>query len=451
MEHRIGVFVCHCGMNIAGTVDVQRVVEAVKDYPGVVFAQNYIYMCSDPGQDLVRKTIREQNLNGIVMSNCSPLMHEKTFRTVAAKEGLNPYLLEIANIREDVSWPHENEKELATQKAIVMVKMTIEKVRRNMALTPMVVPLHKRALVIGGGIAGITSALEIAAAGYEVVLVEKQPYIGGHAAQLAGTFPTLDRVPCLLAPKLAEAAANPRIKLYTNSELDEVSGYVGNFDVTVKTKPTYVDNEKCTACGLCVDKCPVTCPNEFDRGLSERKAIYKSPPEVSPQRYIIDADNCLYFQDAQCRACEEVCPSKAVDFAQEETTTEETVGAMVIATGYDLWDKANRTYRRRDTPALGRHGAQADRLHLLLWLPRPGARLHLLLPGLLHVHRQAGGALQPDCPRRAGVRLLHGHQVGLQGVRGVRQECPGRGARTLPQGQGIQGLPRRRQAQGLGK
>ena len=341
MEHRIGVFVCHCGMNIAGTVDVLRVVDAIKDYPGVVFAQNYIYMCSDPGQDLVRKTIREQNLNGIVMSNCSPLMHEKTFRTVAAKEGLNPYLLEIANIREDVSWPHENEKELATQKAIVMVKMTIEKVKRNMELTPMVVPLHKRALVIGGGIAGITSALDIAAAGYEVVVVEKQPYIGGHAAQLAGTFPTLDRVPCLLAPKLAEVAANPRIKVYTNSEVDEVSGYVGNFDIAIKTKPTYVDSEKCTACGLCVDKCPVACPNEFDRGLSQRKAIYKSPPEVSPQRYIIDSDNCLYFQDGQCRACEEVCPSKAVDFAQVETTTDETVGAIAIATGYDLWDKAN--------------------------------------------------------------------------------------------------------------
>ncbi|MCK4722067.1 MAG: CoB--CoM heterodisulfide reductase iron-sulfur subunit A family protein, partial [Dehalococcoidia bacterium] len=341
MEKRIGVFVCHCGLNIAGTVDVEQVVEAVKDYPDVVYADNYIYMCSDPGQDLVRTTIREQNLNGVVMSNCSPLMHEKTFRNVAAKEGLNPYLLEIANIREDVSWPHEKEKELATKKAISIVKMAIEKLKRNIELTPMVVPLHKRALVIGGGIAGITAALEIASAGYEVIVVEKLPYVGGHAAQLAGTFPTLDRVPCLMAPMISEMISHPKIKVYTSAEVDEVSGYVGNFVVTIKTKPSYVDEEKCNNCGLCLEKCPVTCPSEFDRGLAERKAIYITPPETLSQKVLIDPGNCLHLNGDECHACEEICPTKAIDFLQQETTVEETVGAIVVATGYELWDKKN--------------------------------------------------------------------------------------------------------------
>ncbi len=341
MEKRIGVFVCHCGMNIAGTVDVEQVVEAVKDYPDVVYAENYIYMCSDPGQDLVRTTIREQNLTGVVMSNCSPLMHEKTFRNVVAKEGMNPYLLEIANIREDVSWPHEKEKELATKKAISIVKMAIEKLKRNMELTPMVVPLHKRALVIGGGIAGITAALEIASAGYETIVVEKLPYIGGHAAQLAGTFPTLDRVPCLMAPMIAEMISHSQIKIYTSAEIDEVSGYVGNFAVKIKIKPSYVDEEKCNNCGLCLEKCPVTCPSEFDRGLAERKAIYITPPETMYQKVLIDPGNCLHLNGDECHACEEICPTKAIDFLQQETTVEETVGAIVVATGYELWDKKN--------------------------------------------------------------------------------------------------------------
>ncbi|MBE0415033.1 MAG: CoB--CoM heterodisulfide reductase iron-sulfur subunit A family protein [Dehalococcoidia bacterium] len=338
---RIGVFICHCGLNIAGTVDVKRVVETIKDYPGVVHAESYIYMCSDPGQDLVRRAIREKGLDGVVMANCSPSMHEKTFRNVVAKEGLNPYFCEVANIREHCSWPHEHEKELATKKALLIIETTIEKLKRNMELTPMVVPLHKRALVIGGGIAGMQAALDIASAGYEVIIVEKLPTIGGHAIQLAGTFPTLNRVPCLMAPRMAEIASHPKIKLYTCAEVEDISGYVGNFAVKIKTKPSYINEERCNNCELCLGECPVTLPAEFDRGLSQRKAIYLTPREAIPQKLLIDPGSCLHFNGNECHACEEICPTKAIDFLQQETIAEEVVGAIVVATGYEIWDKMN--------------------------------------------------------------------------------------------------------------
>ena len=338
---RIGVFVCSCGLNIAGTVDVKQVVEAIKDYPGVVHAENYIYMCSDPGQDLVRTAIREKNLEGIVMANCSPMMHEKTFRNLVASEGLNPYFCEIANVREQCSWPHAHEQEIATKKAISVIQTTVEKLKRNMALTPMVVPLIKRALVIGGGVAGMQAALDIADAGYEVVLVESAPSLGGHATQLSGTFPTLDRPPCLVAPMTADIVSHPKIKLYTYSEVEEVSGYVGNFKIRIRRKPSYIAEEKCTLCQLCLEKCPATASSEFDRGLSQRKALYATPTEVVPQKLILDPQVCLHFNGDECRACEEICPTKAIDFLQEESIVEEEVGAIIVATGYDLFGKEN--------------------------------------------------------------------------------------------------------------
>lgn len=356
---RIGVFVCHCGLNIAGTVNVERVVEGIRDYPGVAHAENYIYMCSDPGQDLVRTAIREKGLEGIVMANCSPMMHEKTFRNVVASEGLNPYFCEIANIRELCSWPHEHEKEVATMKAIAIIKATIEKLKRNMALTPMVVPLTKRALVVGGGVAGIQAALDIADAGYEVVMVERLPSLGGHALQLSGTFPTLDRPPCLVAPKMAEVASHPKITLYTYSEVEEVSGYVGNFVAKIRRRPSYIVDERCDSCGLCLERCPVSLPADFDRGLSQRKAVYTTPQAV-PQRLIIDNESCLHFSGDGCRACEEVCPTKAIDFLQEEDFVEEEVGAIIVATGYDLLGKENAPEYASDPDVID--GLQFERL-----------------------------------------------------------------------------------------
>lgn len=336
-EKRIGVFVCHCGLNIAGTVDVARVVEQIKDYPGVAHAEHYIYMCSDPGQELLRKAIKEKNLNGIIMSNCSPSLHLNTFRKLVASEGLNPYHCEVANIREQCSWPHNAEKETATRKAAAIIKAVIEKLRRNISLTPLVVPLTKRVMVIGAGVAGMQAALDIADGGYEVVLVEKSPGIGGHATQLSGTFPIAGRVPCMVSPLMSKVASHPNIRLYAYSELEDISGYVGNFQVKIRRKATGVDEAKCDNCGLCLESCPVKVPSEFDRGLTDRGAIYIPFPEALPPRPVIDRATCRHFNGGECHACEETCPQKAVDFQQEDIIAEEKVGAIIVATGYELF------------------------------------------------------------------------------------------------------------------
>ena len=338
-ENRIGVFVCHCGLNIAQAVDVEKVVETIKEYPGVVHAENYLYMCSEPGQELIRKAIREQNLNAVVNANCSPSLHEKTFRGLVAAEGLNPFLQEVANIREHCSWPHASDRETATKKAIAIIKATVDKLRLNMALTPAVITLNKRVLVIGGGVAGMQAALSIANSGYEVVLVESSPSLGGHAAQLSGTFPTLDRPPCLVAPLMAEVASHLRIKLYTYSRIEEVSGYVGNFRIKIRKKATFVDETKCTSCDCCFEACPVSVPSEFERGIAERKAIYRPFAQAVPRRPVVDIGTCRHFTDDDCRACEEACTEKAIDFGRQDSIIEEELGAVVVATGYDLISK----------------------------------------------------------------------------------------------------------------
>lgn len=253
---KIGVFICHCGINIASTVDVEKVTEELSKYPGVAYAENYTYMCSDPGQALISEAIKEKGLEAIVVAACSPTLHELTFRKVGRMAGLNPYQCEIANIREQCSWVHP-EKKVATEKAIKIIKTVVEKVRYNESLSPISVPLTKRALVIGGGIAGIQASLDIANSGYEVVLVERTPSIGGHMAQLSETFPTLDCSQCILTPRMVEVAQHPKIKLYTYSEVEDISGYAGNFKVKIKKKPRYVDEDKCTGCGECLTACPV--------------------------------------------------------------------------------------------------------------------------------------------------------------------------------------------------
>ncbi|MCL0095710.1 CoB--CoM heterodisulfide reductase iron-sulfur subunit A family protein [Dehalococcoidia bacterium] len=332
----IGVFVCHCGLNIAGSVDMEKVVAEIRKYRGVVYAEHYQYMCSDPGQNLMREAIREHHLSAIVNANCSPSLHEKTFRSVAASEGLNPYNLEIANIREHCSWPHANDPEMATRKAIAIIKATVDKLKLNAALEPAIIPLKKRALVIGGGIAGMQSALTIANAGYEVVLVESSPWVGGHVAQLSSTFPTLDRPECLIAPMMAEVASHPRITLYAYSEIEGVSGYVGNFVVRIRKKASFVDTAKCDNCGLCFDPCPVSVLSEFERGLATRKVIHIPFAQAVPQRPVIDNKSCIHLNSGECCACKEACPAGAIDYLQQDRIIEEEAGAIIVATGHEL-------------------------------------------------------------------------------------------------------------------
>jgi heterodisulfide reductase subunit A2 len=336
-EIRIGVYVCHCGTNIAGIVDVKRVAEEIGKMKNVVIARDYLYMCSDPGQDLIKKDIKEYQLNRIVVASCSPRMHEPTFRKALKEANLNPYLLEMANIREQVSWVTED-KEEATKKAISIVRIAVLRASLLEELFEKDVSVTRRALVIGGGIAGIQAALDIADAGYEVYLVEKESSIGGHMAQLEKTFPTLDCAACILTPKMVEVAKHPYVKLYTYCEIDDVSGYVGNFKVRIRKKAKYVDWDKCIGCGLCSEKCPKKVPSEFDGYLTTRKAIYTPFPQAVPNKPVIDKENCIYFQTKRCRVCERVCPTQAIKFNDEDEFEEIFFGAMVIATGYDEFE-----------------------------------------------------------------------------------------------------------------
>lgn len=331
---KIGVFVCHCGSNIAGTVDVEKVAAAARTIPGVVVACDYRYMCSEAGQETITKAIREYGLDGVVVCSCSPRMHEATFRRAVEREGLNPYMVEIANIREQCSWIHKNREE-ATEKAIVLMRAAVAKVKRDTPLTAGRSGVTRRALVIGGGIAGLSTALDVANAGYEVDIVEKEPTIGGKMAQLDKTFPTLDCSACILTPKMVEAAQNENINLYTYSEVEKVSGYVGNFTVTIRKKARFVREDRCTGCGACMEKCPSRkAKNEFNCGLNTRSAIYIPFAQAIPNVAVIDAQHCLKLQTGKCGVCEKVCAAGAIDYTQQDELIQREYGAIVAATGF---------------------------------------------------------------------------------------------------------------------
>ncbi len=333
--HRIGVFVCHCGTNIAATVDVAAVAEQLGKEPGIVFSADYPYMCSQSGQQMIQDTIREKKLTGVVICSCSPRMHEQTFRKACAAAGLNGYLVEIANIREQCSWIHKDRTE-ATQKAVVLGRTAIAKVRLNAPLTAGQSPVTKRALVIGGGIAGIQAALDIAEAGFEVDIVERKPTIGGKMTQIDKTFPTLDCAACILTPKMVDCAQNESIRIFAYSEVEAVKGFVGNFRVTIRKKARYVDESKCTGCGLCTEKCPQKAvPNEFNLGLDHRRAIYIPFAQAVPKIATIDADYCNMLKSGKCGVCAKVCTAGAIDYSQKDELLEYEYGAIVAATGFD--------------------------------------------------------------------------------------------------------------------
>ncbi len=333
---RIGVFICHCGENIGATVDCARVAESCKSVPGVVHSVDYKYMCSDPGQNLIREAIIEKKLTGVVVAACSPRMHEPTFRRVCNETGLNPYLCEMANLREHCSWVHEK-SDVTTDKAIDLVRMLVEKVKRNKPLYPIKVPVTKTALVLGGGIAGIQAALDIANAGHKVIMVERDPSIGGHMSQLSETFPTLDCSQCILTPRMVEVAQHPNITLYTYSELESLDGFIGNFKARIRKKSRSLDEKLCTGCGLCTTKCPnKKIPSEFNAELGMRTAIYVPFPQAVPNKPVIDREHCTYYTKGRCKICEKVCPTQAIRFDQVDEIVEHEVGAVVMATGFTV-------------------------------------------------------------------------------------------------------------------
>lgn len=338
---RIGVFVCHCGTNIAGTVDVAKVAEELGKVDGVVYSTHYTYMCSSAGQKMIEDHIKDDKLTGVVLCSCSPRMHEKTFRSCAERAGLNPYKVEVANIREQTSWVMKD-MEQATEKAIALGKAAIAKTILDTPLIAGETPMTKRALVIGGGIAGITAALDIADAGFPVDIVEKDYTVGGKMAKLDKTFPTLDCASCIVTPKMTEVSQNPNIRILSASEVCRVSGYIGNFEIDIKRHPRYVDETKCTGCGACIEKCPnKKVPNAFNLGLNNRKAIDIPFAQAVPKVANIDANYCLHMKglangkDNICGFCEKACAAGAIKFDQKEEIITEKYGAIIVATGYN--------------------------------------------------------------------------------------------------------------------
>ena len=339
---RIGVFVCHCGINIAQNVDVKALTEYASHLNGVVVAKEYKYMCSDVGASLIKNTIKEFKLDGMVIASCSPRMHEHTFRRVANDGGVNPYRVEISNIREQCSWAHSN-KEQATEKAKYLVRSAVSKALSLESLKPSTLKVIPEALVIGGGIAGIQTSLDLANDGFKVHLVERDPSIGGHMAQLDKTFPTLDCSSCILTPKMMEVANHDNIELLSYSEVTSIEGSIGNYTVKIRKKPRYVDIDKCTGCGDCASACRLKdrIISEFNQGMGKRGAAYMPFPQAVPLKYVIDNKKCLFLTKGKCGdepLCKKACAQGAINFDQKEEIVERKVGAIVVATGYDLID-----------------------------------------------------------------------------------------------------------------
>jgi heterodisulfide reductase subunit A len=343
-EARIGVFICHCGTNIAGSIDINAVQDYAKTLPNVAFVANYQYVCSTPGQKIIEDAIKEHKLTGTVVAACSPRLHEPTFRTATKEGGINPFRFEMANIREQNAWVHMHDREGATDKAKDAVRIAVAKASLLEDLIPKAVPVERAAMVVGAGIAGMQAALDLANAGIKTYLIEKSPTIGGRMSQLDKTFPTLDCSQCILTPKMVDVGRSENIELMTYTEVDSVEGYIGNFDVTLRKKArgvlTPAEAEAkgivgggCNGCGDCDPVCPVIQPNEFEMGMKPRKAIYINHPQVVPLIYTVDKDSCI-----KCGLCVTACgDKKAIELEQEDSFVKVKVGTAILALGYDIF------------------------------------------------------------------------------------------------------------------
>ncbi len=340
-EVKIGVYVCHCGINIASKVNIQEVVEFAKTLPNVTIATEYKFMCSDPGQDLIQQDLKSGKINRVIVASCSPLMHEATFQRATAAGDTNPYFFQMANIREHVSWV-TSDKVGATVKAKALVAGAVRRVRYHTPLEKSHVPVNSNVLVVGGGIAGIHAALKLADAGKKVYLVEREPTIGGYMAKFDKTFPTLDCAACILTPKMSQVRAHKNITMWTYSEVDSVSGFVGNFKVKVRKKPRYVIEELCVGCNECVEKCTFKKPrfdDEFNLGLSKRKPVYMPFPQATPSVVLIDPLTCSFLANGKCKKpCVDACERNAIDFDQKDKIEEIDVGSIILATGFKTFD-----------------------------------------------------------------------------------------------------------------
>ncbi|MCE5214133.1 MAG: CoB--CoM heterodisulfide reductase iron-sulfur subunit A family protein [Methanobacterium sp.] len=336
-EPKIGVYICHCGINIGGVIDIEAVEEYAASLPNVEISTQYKYFCSDPGQEMIQKDVKEKGINRVVVAACSPRLHEPTFRRCVKEAGLNPYLFEFANIREHDSWVHMDEPEAATEKAKDLVRMAVAKARLLEALESETVPVKDTAMVIGGGVAGIQSALDLADMGFKTYLVERNPTIGGRMSQLDKTFPTLDCSMCILAPKMVDCGKHDNIELLSYAEVKEVDGYIGNFKVKVVKKPRYVDEDICTGCGSCSEVCPIEIPNYFDEGMGMVKATYIAFPQAVPLVATIDKDYCI-----DCKLCDQACGNGAINHDQEPEEIDLEIGTIIVATGYDPYDPTEK-------------------------------------------------------------------------------------------------------------
>ena len=337
-ELRIGVFVCDCGLNIAGSVDTEKVRESAEKLDGVVVSVRNKYTCADPGQEEIKRCIREYSLNRVVVASCTPRMHESTFRNCVAQAGLNPYLFEMASIREHCSWVHLHDREAATDKAKDIVKIAVSRARLLQPQEETKIPITDKALVIGGGVAGLQAALDLADAGHQVYLVEKAASVGGIMAQLDKTFPTMDCSICVLGPKMMDVGRHHQITLMTYSQIEAISGYVGNFTVRVRKKARYVDETVCNSCGRCAEVCPVVVPDEFQQGFSSRKAAYIPFPQAVPSSYLIDMEHCLGNSPITCGKCVDVCEKDCIDLNMQDELVDIDVGVIIVATGMDVYD-----------------------------------------------------------------------------------------------------------------
>ncbi|MCW3980036.1 MAG: 4Fe-4S binding protein, partial [Candidatus Bathyarchaeota archaeon] len=331
---RVGVFICECGGNIGDVIDIKSVLQEVKQWEGVEEAKYQKYLCSRPSQEVIIDAVKKKNLDRVVVASCTPRMHLPTFQSVLERAGLNPYMLEFVNIREQASWVHgPKASEKATKKAKSLIRGGYERSLELEGLESISETSSREILIIGGGIAGITAALELGYLGHKVHVVEKKPSVGGNMAKLTKVFPTLDCAQCILTPRMAELGRNPNVNLLTYSEVEEIRGRPGNYDVRVLMKPRGVDTEKCRSCGVCTKVCPVVVADDFNENLSERKAAYIDFPQAVPSAYVIDFDSCT-----KCLKCEQICPSKAINLEDKGKTVDLKVGAIVMATGYELYD-----------------------------------------------------------------------------------------------------------------